>query len=306
LQDGNLAGKNRMTYGSVRNPATGESYPDNECVLDKVTGLVWEGKNGQPDQPRYGGALFTRLLDGSETDVSGHLASVNASRLCGYSDWRLPSRMELHSLMDYGRNSGLRFNSRFINTGALEYWTSDLYYENAAFAWVVDFEGGSAWGAGIRLIGDGYGVRLVRGNPLGGSASRFEVTSIAYGNDAANNVVNDRWTGLQWRRCAEGRVWNGIGCDGGSSSMSHEAALDHARSKPGWRLPNIKELSSLSDLRSGHFDPVAFPGAPDLSMWASTPAGASAWAIAVVTGEVFVEPRGNAFPVRLVRSNERP
>ena len=29
----------------------------------------------------------------------------------------------------------------------------------------------------------------------------------AYGSDGANNVVNDAWTGLQWRRCEQGQAW---------------------------------------------------------------------------------------------------
>lgn len=95
---------------------------------------------------------------------------------------------------------------------------------------------------------------------LAHSADRFSYSS-------SGSEVTDNATGLTWRRCAEGMTWSGSTCTGSAATYTHEGALQQAQSQSSgqnWRLPNVKELSSIVDDRriSPAIDPVAFPNTP--------------------------------------------
>lgn len=85
--------------------------------------------------------------------------------------------------------------------------------------------------------------------------------------------VTDVQAGLVWRRCSEGQVWSAGTCTGTPTGFTHEQALAYAKTQAGWRLPNVKELSSLLD--TSRFNPAidgnAFPLTPSALYWASTP-----------------------------------
>jgi Protein of unknown function (DUF1566) len=118
---------------------------------------------------------------------------------------------------------------------------------------------------------------------------------------------------LQWRRCEEGRVWSGSECTGTRTEMSHETALLHATAQSGWRMPNIKELASLTDLRvrdGARIDPGAFPGGSANSgfVWATTPYrndASAAWVVNYSLGVVDGFMRSGMLGVRLLRANDR-
>jgi hypothetical protein len=296
LQDGNTARiKGGLDYEEVPNPAGGNYFRD-ECIRDKVTGLVWEGKHPSPTHPRYGGAVYTQVGGGAADDVSGHVAAVNASRLCGFSDWRVPSIVELQSIVDYSRTQGPMVSDWLLFTLAGDYWSSDRVASSGEFKYIS---------AGHVDDGPGThrkGVRLVSGSIFGSATPRFSYTTIAYTGDAANNVVNDAWTGLQWRRCEEGKAWNGTTCVGSDLGMTHEAALNHARQKIGWRMPNVKELSSLYPRDASDLDSVVFPN-PGGVTWSSTPYvrnPARAW---IDAGATLTAQRDEVWHLRLVRAN---
>ena len=303
LQDGFIGalGLVRMDYGPVARPGGGAPFDLTECVQDKVTGLIWEGKNAQSTQPRWGGATFTNLGNGAANDVSGHVAAVNASRLCGFSDWRVPSRLELLGIVHFGKAPPL-VDPLFANTQSQTYWARDIETGSPNFAWGMYFGSGESL---VQQRSVPFPVRLVRGNPPGGTSPRFSYITLDYPGDAAFNGVHDAWTGLQWRRCEMGRVWNGTTCTGDP----HENALILARQKAGWRLPNIKELSSLIDLGRSvgdRIDPIAFPGASGAPLWATTPLlSRTSWASNLNTsdGQVSFANRGTALGVRLLRDN---
>lgn len=123
-------------------------------------------------------------------------------------------------------------------------------------------------------------------------------------------VVTDKVTGLLWARCSLGQTWTGSICTGVASTFTHEQALQYAQVQSGWRLPNVKELSSLVDrgCLSLAIDPVAFPGTPPASYWSSSPDAADstiAWSVAFDTGGVE-NYNGRSFNlhVRLVRTSQ--
>lgn len=295
-QDGHRTGVNAMSYAEVPR-ASGGTYARSECVLDRVTGLTWYFPDPMSDQSWSGADNTSWVVD-----------PTNAARHCGYADWRAPSRAELHTLVDYSRTSAPFINtSWFPNAVGERYATTDR--PSASTMGFVTF-GGSTGYAAVAAVTSGsspvpFRLALVRGTAFSGS--RFSYATVAYGPDAANNVVNDGWTGLQWRRCLEGWVWNGTACTGTASFLTHEQALAYARDKSGWRLPNVRELSSLQnatgDLIDGAF---SFATQPSVStVWTSTPSAAfpdRAWAMVfgAARGYTYYQ-RSTPYPVRLVR-----
>jgi hypothetical protein len=128
--------------------------------------------------------------------------------------------------------------------------------------------------------------------------------------------VLDSATGLIWQRCAQGQTWTGSDCAGAASAMNHAAALQAALQAASggvpWRLPNVKELSSLA-LRERFepaFDLLAFPSAPvsDAAyFWSSTHLALAvnppnALVVRFSDGEHGALPRSTLLPVRLVRT----
>ena len=299
-QDGHLSTVNAMSYSAVG------THPLSSCVKDDVTGLIWEGK------PDDGGVrdkdnAYTHLGNGQSGDASGYVAAVNAAKLCGYSDWRLPTRSELLGIVHLGNWGGVPVDANWlVNTKNAEYWTANGNRADSSQAWFVNFTGVNELSHFAARNGT-RPVRLVRGQSP--SAQRFTYSTVAYGSDVANNVVNDAWTGLQWRRCEEGKVWTGASCTGTPVTLAHEQALTWARDKAGWRLPNIRELASLVDLASASpvaVDPVAFPAATVGYVWAATPRTSftsSAWSVFFSYGSVDNSPRNGTSALRLVRSS---
>lgn len=273
-QDGVRAEYNPLAYESV-NYFSGSfwfAYPLTSCVKDSVTGLVWEGKEASGD--RRGNRILTNLGNGQTGDTSGYVAAVNAAALCGYTDWRLPTVLELTTLQDLGQSATPRIRATsFPNTSDAYYWTSEPYASDGSFAWISAFSVADL--SNFVTRSSSYSVRLVRGS-MTPAGTRFSYSTASYGSDAANNIVNDAWTGLRWRRCLEGQTWSGTTCTGVPTDFTHEQALAHDGhiSRGSWRLPNVKELDSLQDrtrTTSPAIDTTAFPGTTGSLVWSSTP-----------------------------------
>jgi hypothetical protein len=143
--------------------------------------------------------------------------------------------------------------------------------------------------------------------PVAVSAQPFVVS-------ADGSEVTDQHTGLIWKRCSEGMSWNGSTCAGTASMFTHEAALTQAASQAtstgvAWRLPNVKELSSITDktVVNPAIDSTAFPATPTSWFWSSTPVTGSpnrAWGIHLYAGVFGPSNRTNSGNVRLVRAGQ--
>lgn len=131
---------------------------------------------------------------------------------------------------------------------------------------------------------------------LGASAAMAQ-GSYRYGPDekgVSDAVVSDTKSGLIWRRCSEGQSWHDGRCNGNASLMTYAQALSHTRTQTGWRIPNVKELSSLVDSTrsSPSIDTDAFPNTPGERhsyYWSSTPYqnnSMSAWFVGFGNGYV--------------------
>ena len=131
----------------------------------------------------------------------------------------------------------------------------------------------------------------------------------AFTPNAAGDEITDSKTGLIWKRCAEGMAWSVNTCTGTAATYTHEQALARATAQAGsagWRLPNVRELSSIADKTRSNpaIDTAAFPATPSAGFWSASPyVGYSnyAWVVYFSYGNVNGYSRYNGFHVRLVR-----
>ena len=106
-----------------------ESYTDNHdgTVTDNVTGLMWQQ------------AVSTTTYTWAQA-----VAYCPTLSLASHSDWRLPSRIELVSIVDLGVTSGASINATYFpSTPTSSFWSSSPLAGSSSFAWVVFFNYGS-------------------------------------------------------------------------------------------------------------------------------------------------------------------
>jgi hypothetical protein len=116
----------------------------NGTVTDTSTGLIWQ--RDTPDNPM----TWAQALSYCET-----------STLAGYTDWRLPTRKELRSLVDYSRYYPAINTTYFPDTVSSVYWSSTTDASTTDGAWGVYFGSGSDYYDGkVQLL-------LCSGRPWG-------------------------------------------------------------------------------------------------------------------------------------------
>jgi hypothetical protein len=160
--------------------STGASLPSSatswNCVKDNVTGLIWELKTTdgglhdqnhtyswyEPDYTKNGGEVGTQnggICKGSQCDTNSYVKAVNAIGYCGYKDWRMPTRQELLSIVDFGNVSSAIDSNYFPNTQSNWFWSFSSTGNRSA--WSVSFGFGDS--VSDTYIRDyEYFVRLVR------------------------------------------------------------------------------------------------------------------------------------------------
>jgi hypothetical protein len=158
-----------------------------------------------------------------------------------------------------------------------------------------------------------YFIFLLGTMPIAASAQPYIIST-------DGSEVTDQKTSLIWRRCAEGMIFSGGTCTGSASTFTHEAALQLAVAQTSttgiaWRLPNVKELSSIADKRLSNpsIDLTVFPATPASLFWSASPvvgfpsAGLStrAWYVNFSDGNVDnYFSRDDTNYVRLVRAGQ--
>ena len=264
---------------------------DWSCVRDNTTGLIW-----QRESTFVNSNAFAEVAD----DFSQ----------CGLSGWRYPRLSELRSIADYGA-SGTKIDSDYfaISSSNYGFYTSTDYYD--------DGKVGIAFNTGDDTVVDASSSHyylLVNGN-LNNSYVTDSWANERYLLSADGSEVTDTYTNLIWQRCSFGQDWNqsSSSCTGSAIIYDWEEALaavaDSADAQAGWRLPNIKELSSLVALDGSSNKPAIntfiFPDTQSANYWSSSPSNYSsnlAFYIGFGVGLQNDASHGSDYYSRLVKS----
>jgi len=232
------------------------AYQDNgnETVTDLNTGLMW-----QQDDGYYG------------TWQDARYYCTNLS-LGAYNDWRFPERRELFSILDFGWHEPA-INTDFFPECLSGYYWSGTQFNNLfldRYVWSVSFRGGSVV---YKYMDDPIVyIRGVRGKPLPPGA---------FINNG-DGTVTDTVTGLEWQQ------W-GFTKKNWQDALAYCECLTLA-GHDDWRLPNIRELESIVDIKRYNLaiDPVFqcgwLPRYWSSSTWEEAPA--AAWIVEFVSGVV--------------------
>lgn len=135
-----------------------------------------------------------------------------------------------------------------------------------------------------------------------------------YAAAADGQEITDNKTGLTWRRCTEGMLWKKTTCTGkpvfSNQTDAAAAAKSASVADAEWRLPTLKELSSIASAREAEegkaaIDPKAFPATPVGRFWTSSSIGPGYFMFVVFTdGSAGEGARGLPGAVRLVRGGK--
>jgi hypothetical protein len=215
--------------GNGESLAPGAAWQDGyRMARDNNTGLVWEIKAPVATEVNFCEDRYTQ-----EEAAGRYIATLNKIKYGGFSDWRLPNKDELRSLVDYSTTNPAIDLCFFPHCRVAAYWCADEYRMEPFCNWVIFFGLGSAI---VAAKTSAQYVRAVRGGhqPLFGlpKEERFVING--------DGTVTDPITGLMWQQ-------------GENSRMNWFAALQACRDMTlgghdDWRLPNIKELSTILNL----------------------------------------------------------
>jgi len=293
-QDGSLI-LGKMSFSKLRENAkeAEESLTYEKglrLIRDNNTGLIWEVKSVNPADFNFKGNKYT--WDNAKEYVN----QLNKRGVGGFTDWRLPHREELRTIVDYNGQIPAVNLEYFRDTMPAFYWAADVYAKDPKFIWGVYF----AYGCAICFLKNAlYYVRAVRGgfNLKFGDPAGYAL------KDDGGGTISDVNTNLMWLKEE-------------SPEMNWEDAMKYCQDLGfagyrDWRLPNIREIATLIDLsfkdNCWHFKGL-FPNVkilPQGFYWSSTTYGDTlGWGVNFQFGYdgYYAGKRKGKYPFRPVRT----
>ncbi|MFI3210219.1 MAG: DUF1566 domain-containing protein [Peptostreptococcaceae bacterium] len=225
------------------------SYTNNNdgTISDNVTSLMWQQDPGEK-------MTWSEAVE--------NLEYFNEQALSGYSDWRIPTMKELYSLVDFSGNTGTSSSTStpYINT---DYFVFE-YGDAAGEPRFIDSQiltstiyDSTTLGGSTTVFGFNFADGRIKGYEIDKDFYCYYVRgNTHYGQnlfvDNNDETVTDEATGLMWMQNDSGYYNAGDINDG---TMNWEDALLYAQEMneqnfleySDWRLPNVKELQSLTD-----------------------------------------------------------
>lgn len=144
-----MSGQAAGTGSCPASPAVGTNPNEWACTKDNVTNLIWSIET--ISNINWTNAMVT------------HPGNYNAANRCGFgTDWRVPTRRELLSIVHHGVSVPAIDSAYFPGTWSIYYWTSDVFAANSNNAWVIHFYDAYV---NISLKTANAETRLVRSGP---------------------------------------------------------------------------------------------------------------------------------------------
>ena len=302
-------------------------------MTDNLTNLIW-----LQNSDCFGERDWMTALNDANTLASGSCGLTDGS-VAG--DWRLPNVRELYSLIDYGSASPLALpdGHPFSGPGGRR-WTSTSRYENPIGALSIDI--GSGWMDTTQLKTWTFRVWPVRsgfddcsagglcGVPKTGQTQCWdeaatELPCAGTGQDGelqigiespdprftdhGDGTVTDELTGLTWLKQADctTEIWLDA-LSFVSNLADGTCGLTDGSAAGDWRLPNVRELFTLTDHGQDPALPAGHPFTYDLpfgwySFYSSTSRGGNqVWSVVFSLGYIHsLEKTSGGTPVWAVK-----
>ena len=269
------------TFGEDADYAlSAQSFTDhgNSTITDNVTGLMWQ------------------KVDNGESTWENAVTNAAGVTTGGFTDWRLPTPSELFSIFNHN-NAQPSFNATFFPNNPVGtagyFWTSDIYGASTTNVWCANSGGGLGPKPKAETISAGgtlrYHARYVRG---------AKPTNAHNYLNNGDSTITDLDTSLMWTKAP-------------GSAVAWDAALAYAEGLTtggfsDWRLPNIKELQTLTDYARASatatttapsIQRTLFPTATANAYWSSTtvkgPTTTEAWLVELGVNTASTPPRGS-------------
>ncbi len=235
------------TVGDTREAS--EFTISNDVVVDSKTGLHWQ-----------------KELSSASANFPEAKSVCAALRTEGTSDWRLPTKIELLSLVDYSNTNSHFLAPAFADLDSIRtYWSGDevLRIGPVHPIWTVAFWNLAATATKDPNPGVDVAARCVRGTKLPRASLVRE-----------GEVVRDKSSGLVWEATRS------------PSELDEKKAFERCAALSlsgvsGFRMPTMKELISLLE-----DDRTAAPFVSDLF---DEPRGGTIWSSTLVKGQSMPE-----------------
>jgi len=232
----------------------------NDIILDHLTGLTWlQNAN-------------INIFPCTWQDSMQQIEELNRQKHAYYTDWRLPNRNELRSLMSYqAKKPALPDNLPAENVFLGWYWTSTTAAIHPAYAWSIHMEGARMFygkkdqyqlfwpvqGKGVSILPqtgqmhcfDQIGNRMDCTNSQQDGALQMGAILPQPRFTISRTCIRDNFTDLGWAPTG----------DSAGNPLTWQQALDliatlnkteKSEKRYQWRLPTINELASLTDCSS--------------------------------------------------------
>lgn len=216
----------------------------NGIVVDSVTTLMWQQSDG-------GEMIFYNSKNYCDTLTLG-----------GYTDWRLPHPDEAFTILNFQTPNPALDPKFFTKTDAEYWWTSAVQANDATKAWVTNSGGGIGNHPKTETISAG-GTKKIHARCVRETQNNTTITARFVDN--GDGTVLDRLTDLTWEKAINptALTWEDaiLYCEGLTLGGNSD-----------WRLPNIKEIRSLSDENKVQpsVNNTSFTGVTITKYWSST------------------------------------